>query len=90
MSVDFAGHDNRECGDHRTTGRRAWCFDCSEWCYLDDGCRGCRMPSMEEELKLLRDKLERVKRVRRRWTQANEYPRALRELSGALDGNDGA
>lgn len=44
----FEGWPDRECGEHRTVGPiRAWCFDCSEWCYASDqeeaGCRGCRV-----------------------------------------------
>lgn len=44
----FHGYDKRECGEHRTVGPiRAWCFDCSEWCYSEDrelgGCKGCRL-----------------------------------------------
>jgi hypothetical protein len=40
----FVGHQPRACGEHRTTGRRAWCFECSEWCYPHDGCIRCRYP----------------------------------------------
>jgi hypothetical protein len=45
-SVAFEGHESRECGEHRTVGpHRAWCFECSEWCYPDAemGCKGCRL-----------------------------------------------
>lgn len=42
----FDGHDGRQCGEHRTTGHRAWCFDCSEWCYPNIPCRGCELPRM--------------------------------------------
>lgn len=28
-------------GEHRTTGSRAWCSDCHEWCYPDLLCRCC-------------------------------------------------
>lgn len=41
----FEGHRNRGCGEHRTTGDRAWCFECTEWCYPDDGCVRCRHPN---------------------------------------------
>ena len=27
----FEGHDGRDCGEHRTTGPRAWCPTCQEW-----------------------------------------------------------
>lgn len=41
---NFEGHQPRACGEHRTVGGRAWCFDCREWCYPDDGCIRCRHP----------------------------------------------
>jgi len=37
----FIGFSMRTCRDHRTTGGRAWCFDCSEWCYPTMPCVGC-------------------------------------------------
>lgn len=40
----FQGHQPRACGEHRTTGNRAWCYDCREWCYPHDGCIRCRHP----------------------------------------------
>lgn len=43
--LTFEGHAPRECGEHRTVGYRAWCFDCSEWCYPDQACRGCGVAS---------------------------------------------
>lgn len=46
MTDPFMGHEPRECGDHRTTGQRAWCFDDSEWCYPDLPCRGCELPAL--------------------------------------------
>lgn len=28
-----------DCGsEHRSTYRRAWCFDCREWCYRGEEC----------------------------------------------------
>jgi hypothetical protein len=45
--ADFHGHSGRYCGEHRTTGGRAWCFDCSEWCYPRAGCVRCREPRLE-------------------------------------------
>lgn len=39
---NFAGLAGRQCREHRTVGpHRAWCFDCSEWCYPQEPCRGC-------------------------------------------------
>lgn len=32
----FAGHGSG--AEHRTTGQRAWCHECSEWCYPHDPC----------------------------------------------------
>jgi hypothetical protein len=49
----FEGHRPRECSDHRTVGpHRAWCFDCSEWCYPDEdmACKGCRIPMLQAKL----------------------------------------
>ena len=41
----FVGHRPRACGEHRTVGEhRAWCYDCREWCYRDEGCIRCRHP----------------------------------------------
>jgi hypothetical protein len=50
----FTGHEPRECGEHRTVGpHRAWCFDCSEWCYPSEdlACKGCRIPILETQLR---------------------------------------
>jgi hypothetical protein len=38
---DWEGREGRTCGEHRTTGSRAWCFQCSEWCYPRLTCNGC-------------------------------------------------
>lgn len=39
----FVGHKPRICEEHRTVGaHRAWCFDCSEWCYPDTPCELCK------------------------------------------------
>jgi hypothetical protein len=43
---NFNGHRPRACGEHRTVGpHRAWCYQCGEWCYPNDGCIRCRYPS---------------------------------------------
>ena len=40
----FFGHEPRECGEHRAVGEhRAWCFDCSEWCYPRVPCIRCEI-----------------------------------------------
>jgi hypothetical protein len=44
--TDFEGHPDRDCGEHRTTGNRAWCHDCQEWCYPDSPCKGCELPQL--------------------------------------------
>jgi hypothetical protein len=41
-TLDFEGHEPRRCGEHRTVGHRAWCHDCREWCYPEDGCANCK------------------------------------------------
>lgn len=46
----FVGWEPRQCGEHRTVGNyRAWCFDCSEWCYpdFDMACARCRLARYE-------------------------------------------
>lgn len=41
---NFEGYQPRSCGEHRTVGsHRAWCFDCSEWCYPGDPCVRCQL-----------------------------------------------
>lgn len=60
---NFEGHEGRECGEHRTVGsHRAWCYDCSEWCYPEIPCRGCKIPQLEASLteanKLLEQTIE--------------------------------
>lgn len=51
----FEGHDGRECGEHRTTGGRAWCFECSEWCYPEAACKGCELPALRAELEAVKN-----------------------------------
>lgn len=50
----FHGHGG-ECGEHRTVGtHRAWCYQCTEWCYPDhqddesfeSRCMGCRIKGL--------------------------------------------
>lgn len=48
----FYGFQARDCGEHRTVGpHRAWCFDCSEWCYPDGPCQRCH--GVDEVIKVL-------------------------------------
>jgi len=53
----WTGVEPRECGEHRTVGsHRAWCFDCSEWCYSrtpEMHCRGCELPGLRQRLEAL-------------------------------------
>jgi hypothetical protein len=41
----WAGRPDRECGEHYTLGHRAWCYECTEYCYPQPemGCKGCRL-----------------------------------------------
>jgi hypothetical protein len=55
MPERFEGHDGRECGEHRTLGGRAWCYDCSEYCYPSQPCSGCELPSLRAEVERLRE-----------------------------------
>lgn len=50
-TTDFEGHPGRTCGEHRTVGpHRAWCFDCSEWCYPGQPCVRCDLPPTREQV----------------------------------------
>ena len=87
----FEGHDNRECGEHRTTGSRAWCFDDSEWCYPDIPCRGCELPALRrraEQAERDRDKaLDQITDERRGRLAAEAAVRRARQvLAGMHDG----
>lgn len=51
--ANFHGHWPRECGEHRTVGtHRAWCLDCTEWCYprMDAACKGCEIVHLRNQL----------------------------------------
>jgi hypothetical protein len=49
--LNFVGHRGRECGAHHTAGpHRAWCFDCSEWCYPLVPCARCELPILRLEM----------------------------------------
>lgn len=52
----FEGLDPRECGEHRTLGRRAWCFACSQYCSPTVLCNGCELSSVMAE----RDRLQAI------------------------------
>ena len=38
---NFEGFEPRECGEHDSTGDRAWCVHCEEWCHPDRPCVRC-------------------------------------------------
>lgn len=60
-SPNFLGFEGRNCGDHRTVGsHRAWCFDCTMWCYPSNPCNGCEVPSLETDVQNLEDILGNV------------------------------
>ena len=53
--ADFQGHADRECGEHRTTGGRAWCHVCSTWCYPEQPCPGCEVPMLRARIAELQE-----------------------------------
>lgn len=57
---NFVAFAKRECGEHRTTGRRAWCLHCSEWCSPSLPCRGCELPALRRELENTRQALRKA------------------------------
>src|SRR5690606_15626739 len=75
----LAGPDGRDCGEHRTTGPRAWCPTCQEWCYPGILCRGCELP-------LLRARAEQAEAALQRVREAIEIERAGALESEAMDG----
>lgn len=82
---NFEGHQPRECGEHRTVGsHRAWCYDCTEWCYPDDdmGCKGCMVPSLEKQVETLQAEkevaIERGTKLINDWIKLGEEVERLR------------
>lgn len=59
----FEGLPDRECGEHRTTGPRAWCFACTEWCYPEEPCKGCELPTLRSALAAAREESGRLREV---------------------------
>jgi hypothetical protein len=61
---NFEGWPDRWCGEHRTVGsHRAWCFDCSEWCYSGDiemACPRCLLPRLFAQRNDLLQALEEI------------------------------
>lgn len=51
--MNWEGHTGRDCGEHRTCGARAWCFDCSEWCNEAIPCVRCAAPMYRSALEII-------------------------------------
>ena len=92
VDEEFYGHDGRYCGEHRTLGARAWCYDCSQYCYRSDGCDGCRRPQEEAEHEALQTRaltaeqaLERAdelaRAVAKEWLLPSNSSERLREAA---------
>lgn len=62
-ALNFTGHTERECGEHRSTGPRAWCHDCCEWCYPEEPCKGCELPQLRANVAELADEVRRLRIV---------------------------
>lgn len=93
MADRFAGHDGRECGEHRTTGGRAWCFTDQEWCYPEIPCRGCELPSLRKCVERAERELEQTQDAVRllafRWL-GPDFQRAYGDaLLAVLDNPEG-
>jgi hypothetical protein len=57
-AVKFEGHEGRQCGEHRTLGGRAWCYDCTSYCYPEGPCFGCEIPKLRAEIEELKEEVE--------------------------------
>lgn len=78
---NFEGHQPRDCGEHRTVGaHRAWCHDCSEWCYprIDMACKGCEIVQLRERLAAVELWMEHAER--------HYGPSIVTELRAAIAG----
>ena len=61
---NFEGHQGRDCGEHRTVGpHRAWCLDCTAWCYPQEGCPGCQVPQLLARISSLEVEREELRKV---------------------------
>lgn len=77
---NFEGFKERDCGDHRTVGpHRAWCYDCSAWCYPDLPCNGCLVIQLERKLQNLIEQFNGFANdaIRQRYFERSEYFRGL-------------
>ena len=74
---NFEGHQGRDCGEHRTVGsHRAWCFDCTAWCYPEEGCPGCQVPQLLARISSLEEGRDRLAAL---VTEAREYEQRKNE-----------
>ena len=64
LPTDFTGHEPRECGEHRPGLGRAWCFDCSEWCYPHAPCVRCELPTLRAKADAEPSALDLVRELR--------------------------
>ncbi len=64
---NFLGHGVCE---HRTTGGRAWCYNCEEWCYPNEPCVRCKEPLTRA---LLVEALEVIEDMEARAFSGNIY-----------------
>lgn len=98
----WEGSQPRSCGEHRTLGGRAWCFDCREYCCPGDmGCQGCLLGGREledvlAELSAAEAKLDAIHRTVDYWLSNDpkdpRLPQALRQagqtILAILDGDN--
>lgn len=62
----FQGWTGSDC-EHRTVGEhRAWCYDCTEWCYPvgDAACARCREAVARS---MIAGETEKLASIRERW-----------------------
>lgn len=82
----WEGRALRECGEHRTTGSRAWCYDCTEWCYLGAPCTRCELPYLRVELAEMTADRDRWRAAGERYSQQREDLRSeLAEVRAAAE-----
>lgn len=74
---NWEGAAENECGEHRTTGGRAWCFACQEWCYRSLPCRGCELPPLRAELAAERERADKAEAERDEYRRRAEQAEAL-------------
>lgn len=56
-SETWLGRAERTCGEHYSTGSRAWCTDDMTWCYPHAPCSGCETEQerIDDAIELLQD-----------------------------------